>query len=85
MKIMGRVQGVGFRWWTRERALAAGVRGTVRNLEDGSVLVDAEGDVEVLDTFVAELRQGPPAAKVTDIVELAPPDHPLDDDFRIVR
>lgn len=84
-KIIGRVQGVGFRWWTRERALSAGIRGTVRNLEDGSVLVEAEGEPATLDGFIEELRKGPPTAVVSDLLEVEPTDHPPYEDFRIVH
>lgn len=38
------MQGVGFRWWTRSRALELGVVGQARNLTDGRVAVTAEGD-----------------------------------------
>lgn len=38
------MQGVGFRWWTRSRALELGLAGTVRNLDDGRVAVVAEGE-----------------------------------------
>jgi acylphosphatase len=41
--IEGRVQGVGFRWWTRARALELGLTGWAENLEDGRVRVIAEG------------------------------------------
>lgn len=42
--VAGDVQGVGFRWWTRSRALALGLAGSARNLDDGRVAVVAEGD-----------------------------------------
>ena len=42
--VRGRVQGVGFRWWTRARALELGLTGEARNLPDGRVAVVAEGD-----------------------------------------
>jgi acylphosphatase len=41
--VEGRVQGVGFRWWARARALELGLRGWAENLEDGRVRVVAEG------------------------------------------
>lgn len=42
--VHGHVQGVGFRWWTRCRALELGLRGYAKNLVDGRVEVVAEGD-----------------------------------------
>jgi acylphosphatase len=42
--VSGRVQGVGFRWWTRSRALELGLRGSAANLADGRVEVVAEGE-----------------------------------------
>ena len=41
--VRGRVQGVGFRWWTRDRAVRLGLVGWARNLSDGGVEVVAEG------------------------------------------
>lgn len=41
--VSGRVQGVGFRWWTRSQALALGLRGFARNTDDGKVEIVAEG------------------------------------------
>jgi acylphosphatase len=41
--VRGRVQGVGFRWWVRARALELGLVGTATNLDDGRVEVVAEG------------------------------------------
>lgn len=46
--VRGRVQGVGFRWWTRARALELGLVGSARNLVDGRVQVVAEGPRERL-------------------------------------
>ena len=43
--VRGRVQGVGFRWWTRARAVELGLRGVARNLVDGRVEIVAVGPV----------------------------------------
>jgi acylphosphatase len=50
--VSGRVQGVGFRWWTRARALELGLVGWAANLEDGRVEVVAEGQRAALDALV---------------------------------
>lgn len=67
--IKGRVQGVGFRWWTRRTADALGVVGTVENLPDGSVRVAARADEATMRVFADKLREGPGMAQVTEIVE----------------
>jgi acylphosphatase len=72
-RVSGRVQGVGFRWWTRRTARALGLTGLVRNLPDGSVEVQAGGSPEVLDRLEAALHEGPPAARV-ERVERIPAD-----------
>jgi acylphosphatase len=63
-RVEGRVQGVGFRFFVRDRARALGLSGNVRNLPGGSVHVEAEGSRESLGTLIQELHQGPPAARV---------------------
>lgn len=68
-RVTGRVQGVGFRWWTRREAEALGLRGTVRNREDGSVEVVASGDPGALDRLRSALNQGPPGARVEAVTE----------------
>lgn len=65
--VSGRVQGVGFRWFTAEAARQEGLVGWVRNLEDGRVDVLAEGDADALARFEWRLWQGPPAARVDDV------------------
>ena len=72
--IAGRVQGVGFRWFTHDAAAREGVQGWVRNLADGSVEVVAEADQESLDRLEARVRRGPSSARVErfDVEELAP-------------
>jgi acylphosphatase len=62
--IAGRVQGVGFRWFAETVAAREGIHGWARNLADGRVEVQAEGDAEAIERFERALRQGPPAARV---------------------
>jgi len=54
--VKGRVQGVGFRWWTRARALELGLAGSATNLDDGRVEVVAEGPREACEQLLALLR-----------------------------
>lgn len=65
--IAGRVQGVGFRWFTHDAAAREGVNGWVRNLADGSVEVVAEGDITAVDRVEAKLRRGPSGARVEHV------------------
>ena len=65
--ITGRVQGVGFRFFTEEAALHEGIDGWVRNLPDGRVEIAAEGDADAVDRFERAVRHGPPAARVDDV------------------
>ena len=64
--IRGRVQGVGFRYFARQRADAHGISGFVRNQPDGSVEVHAEGNAEALGAFEADIRRGPSFGRVDD-------------------
>jgi DNA ligase D-like protein (predicted 3'-phosphoesterase) len=65
--VRGEVQGIGYRDATQRRARQVGVMGWVRNGEDGSVLVHAEGPRRAVEELVAFLREGPAAARVTDV------------------
>jgi len=74
LMISGRVQGVGFRHYCVQVARRYGVRGWVRNSENGCVEVMAEGVATGLEPFVCWCRHGPPAASVTACCEsYAPP------------
>lgn len=66
--ISGRVQGVGFRYFTYEQARREGVSGVVRNLPDGRVEVEVEGDSESVERVERAIRRGPPGARVRDVV-----------------
>lgn len=65
--VTGRVQGVGFRHFTRTQARRLNLNGWVRNERDGSVRLEAEGPEEDLQTLLEALRQGPSAARVRDV------------------
>ena len=65
--VSGVVQGVGFRWSARERAQALGVAGYARNLVDGTVEVEAEGEATSVEDFLAWLSSGPPSATVSGV------------------
>jgi acylphosphatase len=66
-RITGRVQGVGFRNFTRGRARRLEVTGWVRNERDGSVRLEAEGDRETLDALVEAVQHGPRTARVENV------------------
>jgi acylphosphatase len=65
--ISGRVQGVSYRWWTVGEATRRGLNGWVRNRRDGSVEVLVSGPIAEVDDLIEACRQGPSAARVTDI------------------
>jgi len=70
-RVTGRVQGVGFRWWTMRQAQSLGITGWVMNHPDErSVELVAEGDPRALDTLERMLHEGPPGAWV-DTVEVS--------------
>ena len=71
--ISGKVQGVGFRYFTKQNAIRLGLHGYAKNLPNGKVEVVAEGDKATLDEFVKILWKGPPASRVDDVkVEARP-------------
>lgn len=65
--IAGRVQGVGFRYFTEDAALREGLSGYVRNLPDGRVEAFIEGDADAMSRVEAALWRGPRGARVDDI------------------
>ncbi len=70
MLICGRVQGVGFRWWTRELAGELSLRGTVSNLPDGSVEIHVAGPIAQVQAFIERIRTGPRHARVVSVEEI---------------
>ena len=69
MFVRGTVQGVGFRWWTRARALELGVSGHARNTADGRVEVVAQGSRGAVDALEALLRESPSTTRRPGHVE----------------
>jgi acylphosphatase len=61
--VRGRVQGVGFRWWVRSRALELGLRGSAGNLDDGRVEVVAEGPEDACRALLDALQQSGEVAR----------------------
>jgi acylphosphatase len=67
--VMGRVQGVGFRYFILTEAMDLGLEGWVANTADGAVRCVAEGQRNVLQALLARLREGPAAARVERVSE----------------
>ncbi|WP_344253967.1 acylphosphatase [Terrabacter carboxydivorans] len=67
--VRGSVQGVGFRWWTRARALELGIVGHARNTADGRVEVVAQGSADAVDALEALLRETPSTTRRPGHVE----------------
>lgn len=65
--VSGRVQGVFFRAWTRDKARRLQLSGYVRNLPDKRVEVLAQGEESALNKLLEKLHQGPPLARVDSV------------------
>jgi len=65
--VIGRVQGVGFRYFVIENAVSLGLRGYVRNESNGDVEVLAQGTRPALERLLTLLRRGPSAAYVSEV------------------
>lgn len=75
MNVIGRVQGVGFRYLTKMEADQLGVVGRVWNEADGSVSIEAQGEAAVMEKFITIIKNSPsPAGKVSQFtIEDIPP------------
>ena len=69
--ISGRVQGVGYRWWTEDEAARRGLHGWVRNRIDGRVEAVFAGEPALVEDMVRACNRGPRAARVTGVETLA--------------
>ena len=74
IKVHGRVQGVGFRFYTNKKAVELNISGYVQNKPDGSVYIEAEGDETDLQTFIDWVNIGTQWAKVSKVnTQFVPP------------
>jgi len=64
----GRVQGVGFRYYVSSRAVEHDIKGYVRNLYDGRIEIDAEGDSDKLNRFLIDCRKGSPMSRIDEFI-----------------
>lgn len=83
IKITGRVQGVGFRYFVQKKAEEQNIRGWVKNMPDGSVLVMAQGDETDMNTFIDYLRIGPAMANVTHFTKNRMPEQEEFSSFQV--
>ena len=67
LRIEGRVQGVGYRWWAVGEARRLGLAGWARNRADGSVEILAIGEASAIGALQRACASGPPAAQVTSV------------------
>ncbi len=67
IKVFGRVQGVGFRYYAQKKAMEFGVSGYVKNLPDGSVYIEAEGADYAVEQYLLWCEDGPAWARVTNL------------------
>lgn len=85
VRVKGRVQGVGFRYWTQNEALQLGLAGWVRNESDGSVRALLDSPDGAVAEMLERLRRGPGGAAVSDVELLPPGVQDVSADFRILR
>lgn len=89
VRISGRVQGVGFRYFTRHEARSLNVTGYVRNTPDGTVEAELVGPIEAVDQLIERMARGPALARVLEVKQLLrepaglEPDSPSDFEIRV--
>lgn len=85
VRVTGRVQGVGFRWWTRREACSLGLCGWVRNEEDGSVRSVLQGSTDAVREMVERLHHGPAGAVVEEVAVEESTSERMQEGFDILR
>ena len=85
--ILGKVQGVGYRYFTQEIAKLSGIKGWVKNLPDGSVECVAAGETPSLEMFEKKIRKGPPLSRVVNMDRriMRPGDMDIPESFEILH
>lgn len=85
LHVTGKVQQVGFRWFTVQWAQDFGLSGYAKNLEDGTVLIEAEGKKNKIESLITEVESGPRGSQVDKVqIEWLPFEHRFRD-FEIRR
>jgi len=82
--VRGKVQGVFYRAWAKEKADTLGLFGWVMNMPDGSVGICIEGDEKAVQEMIDLCRQGPARARI-DLLDIKVTDSADFRDFRIIR
>jgi acylphosphatase len=74
IRVHGRVQGVGFRYFVQRAGSRLGLTGNVRNCPDDTVEIVVAGDTELIEEFLKEVTKGPPLSRVErlEINDIAP-------------
>lgn len=85
LRVTGKVQGVGFRWFVRERARRLGLTGYVRNEPDGAVVLEADGPEDLVEALRVAVHRGPEAAAVEAVEVLDAGTAPLPRPFTVER
>jgi acylphosphatase len=83
--LRGRVQGVGFRYFTQRVAARHQIRGYVRNLDDGRVEAFAQGPEKSVEAFKHDIAAGPQYSRVDEVEEIVLEPSPEYSSFRIER
>ncbi len=83
VRVGGKVQGVGFRYFTQREARRLGLVGFVRNMPGGDVEMEAEGAAEQVAALVGAVRRGPGGSRVLDFCSDERPPRRSEADFEI--
>ena len=84
IQISGKVQGVWFRASTQRKAKELGLNGIVRNLPNGDVYIEVEGENSILEKFIEWCHQGSEFSRVDNVI-ISENENQNFEDFRIVR